>query len=156
MPPLYNKGNAAPQVVDLFSRTVRSLVIEITIVTGTAQYYLGNIRRLQDTLLQQITFPYNSNLTVTAGNVALVSQACIQGAYIKLLDKKGDAIIDTEPVLLWYMDTSISSTIKKGFANLDVDWEKSYIQFPSNTLPAANTGKVMQIVVDYCCQTDAQ
>lgn len=153
---LINKGNAAPQVVDLFSRTVRTLVIEITIHTGTPQYYLGNIRRLQDTLLQQITFPQDELLTKSWGNVDLVSEACIKGCYITLLDKKGDAIVDKEPVLLWFMSTLISATIKKGFANLDVDWEKSYIQFPSNTLPAANDAKILQVVVDYCCQKDVQ
>jgi len=147
-------GNAGAQVVNIFSNTVRSLVIEITVRTGVTQYYLGNIRRLQDTLLQQLIFPYDSVLTRSTGNTVLVSETTIKQAYLTLLNKEGDAIIDHLPVLRWFWDDTTNS-ISIGFADLNVDWEKSYISFPSSTQPDADNGEILQIVVDYCCQKDA-
>lgn len=145
-------GNSAPQVIDIFSRTVRSLVIEVTLATGVTQYYLGNIRRLQDTFLQQINVPYSSNLTVANSGKTLCSQTSIEQAYLTLLDKKGDAIIDHLPLYYWERSNStVAYFTPKGFANLDVDWEKSYVSYPAVTQPNADNGKVLMLCVDYCC-----
>lgn len=150
------KGNAAAEVISLFSRTYRSLGIELTITSTQTKYYFNNIRRLQDTKLQQLAAPWSDDLTVSPlTGTALVSLTTIIQASLTLLDKQGDAIIDTIPLGNWLrnQDTNITGPIK-GFADLDVDWEKSYISFPNNTQPTADNGKVLYLCFDYCCQTE--
>ena len=149
-------GNSAVEVVSLFDRVHRSLGIEILLVATTTKYYFNNIRRLNDTKLQQLAAPWGANFTKSPlTNTTLCSRTSIVQASLTLLDKQGDAIIDTIPLGDWLRDydKNISGNAK-GFNDLEVDWEKSYITFPDTTQPAADAGKVLYLEFDYCCQTE--
>jgi hypothetical protein len=142
------------QVVNKVSNTVRTLDLNITLRTGQTQYYLGNIRRLQDTLLQSILVPVNDALTKNINNTTVVSATSVYQAFLKLIDKKGDAIIDERWLGFYTPDTDYKPF--QVFNNLDVDWEKSYIVYPDATQPNADNGKVLILSIGYCCQKDAQ
>jgi hypothetical protein len=141
------------QVINKVSNTVRTLDLNITLRTGVTQYYLGNVRRLQDTLLQSLLVPVHESLDYNVANTATATTATIYQAFIKLLDKKGDAIIDERWLGFYTPDTTYKPF--QVFENLDVDWEKSYILFPSSTRPDADNGKVIILSIGYCCQKDA-
>lgn len=151
-------GGTALEFVGQFDRIHRSLGIEIVLAATQTKYYFNNIRRLQDTKLQQLTAPWSAVLTKSPlTGTTLCSRTSIIQASLTLLDKQGDAIIDTIPLGNWLRDYDTNITgPAKGFNDLDVDWEKSYISYPNTTQPAADAGEVLYLEFDYCCQTEAQ
>jgi hypothetical protein len=158
MYPNENNGSAVT-VLQNFSETCWMLRVDLPIQTGKTQYFFGNVKRLQDTLLQRFIVVVNSNLTLAAdGSTSLVPESFIDQGYLYLQDRNSQNKIDGNALTYFKVNTSSNATnpayVFPGFKNEDIDWERSYIQFPSSIIAAQN-GKVLSVHIQFMWKKDA-
>lgn len=157
---MYSNDNngASVNVLQNFSEISWMLRVDLNIQTGVIQYRFGNVKRLQDTLLQRFMVLVNSNLTLAAdGSTTLVPESFIDQGYLYLQDRNSQNKIDGIPLTYFKVNTTSTATnpayVFPGFKNEDIDWERSYIQFPSSIVNAQN-GKVLSVDIQFMWKKD--
>jgi len=153
-------NNNAVSVLQNFSKTAWQLSVELTIQTGKTQYYFANFLRLQGTLLQRFYVVVNSNLVYAKnGTTSLAPESFIDQGYVYLQDKDSQNVIDGIPLTNFKVNTTSSANnpayVFQGFDNRDIDWERSYIQWPSaGTIISDQNGKVVPVQIQYVWKKD--
>ncbi len=153
-------NNNAVSVLKNFSETAWQMNVELAIQTGKTQYFFGNIKRLQDTLLQRLYVVVNSNLTLAKnGTTSIAPETFIDQGYVYLQDRNSQNLIDGVPLTNFKVNTTSSATnpayVFQGFDNQDIDWERSYIQWPSSgTIISDQNGKVVPIQIQFVWKKD--
>jgi len=157
MYPNDNNGSAVT-VLQNFSETSWMLRVDLPIQTGKTQYFFGNVKRLQDTLLQRIMVITNTNLDTAAdGSTSLVPESFVDQGYLFLQDRNSQNKIDGIPLTYFKVNTTSSATnpayVFPGFKNEDIDWERSYIQWTSADVTAQN-GKICSVSIQFMWKKD--
>lgn len=152
-----NNGSAV-SVLQNFSETSWMLRVDLPIQTNKIQYFFGNVKRLQDTLLQRLMVIVNSNLDTAAdGSTSLVPESFIDQGYLYLQDRSSQNKIDGIPLTYFKVNTTSSATnpayVFPGFKNEDIDWERSYIQWTSSDVSAQN-GKICSVQIQFMWKKD--
>lgn len=124
------------------------VTIEVTLTTAQ-RYLLNQYQRLNGTLLKQIVVPFDAaNLTTSSTNLPIADNLAVANAYLSLLNTRSEKIVDTVPLLEFIRDNSFQP--QKGLFNEeDIDWTKSYIEYPNAAIPTASTGEVVQLIIIY-------
>lgn len=126
------------------------LVMEITLQTNNATYLLNQFKRLNGTLLKQIVVvEVGTNFTKSPTNKDLASLDATQNGFLSLLDTSSNKIVDTIPLIDFTRDDSFEP--RKGIFpdTPNIDWEQSLIEYADNTIPNANNGKSILLIVHF-------
>lgn len=154
-----DNNGASVNVLQNFSEICWMMRVDLTIQTGKTQYFFGNVKRLQETLLQRFIALTNTNLDTAAdGSTAMVPESFIDQGYLYLQDRNSQNLIDGIPLTYFKVNTTSSATnpayVFPGFKNVDIDWERSYIQWTSADVAAQN-GKVFSTSIQFMWKKDA-
>lgn len=141
----------------LFSKVepYNKLTIEIQLETNQTKYMLNQYQRLNGTRLRQLIVPASDVLTVSSDNNPKADLAAHASAYLYLLDRKSNQVEDTIPLYLYLLAFDNAGAVaffpygKDMFNRTDIDWTKSYIEYADNTIPNAQNGDVVQLIVVY-------
>lgn len=153
-----NNGSAIT-VLNNFSEVSWLINVGLNIKSNQTTYNFGDVKRLQDTLLQRFTVVVNSNLTKAAdGSTDLVPEAFIDQGRLYLQDRNSQNLIDGGiPLTMFKLNTSSNATnpayVFPGFKNMDIDWQRSYIQWPSSIIAAEN-GNVCEVQIQFVWKKD--
>jgi hypothetical protein len=132
---------------------VKMLVLEITLATDKTEYDIPQYQRLNDTRLVDVCIANSQYLTKSSTNKTIASIQAHANGFLNLQNKRSENIVEKIPGFYFMME--LLSTVaffpvgRSKFNMIDIDWTKSKWIYADNTLPNANTGTSVLIVVKY-------
>jgi len=138
-------------LVDLLKgqrRRMYELNIEIVLRSGIASYMLNEYQRLNCTRLRRFYAVYNSDLTKSPTNKDIADPEAYVNAYLCLVSTDSKNLRQNIPLLSLIQDPNYM--LDKMLFDLDtIDWTQSYIFYPDDTIPNAQNGKSIMVIVGY-------
>jgi hypothetical protein len=123
--------------------------LEILLSSNQKRYALGSSQQLNKPsvrLHKIMAYPKTNNTTSPSG-VAIASQTTYDQTYLTLQDPGSNNIVQQECLTFYQINTDIKPV--REFEGQQVDFTKSYIEFPDTTQPTADNGKVIVLDIEY-------
>ena len=127
---------------------VLSQTIQLVINAKQSVYSFQNYLVLEKTLLVDFIVPIYNSMTKTIDNRDLLQAADMANCYLLLNNSRQQSVRKYEPLVNYFRDGAYWPG-KGQFKDARIDWKTSNISFPDLTIPTANDGKVLQVVVYY-------
>jgi hypothetical protein len=145
-----NIGTNAVQVLNSFAALHKELSITVKLSTGVQKYNFSlaqNAQTLQGTKLQNIIYQFSANITKDQNGNTLCPEAVSDSARLFLKDRTGNVLINDGIVLKLFKRENVNVPIQ-AFADVEIDWQNSYIQL-EDTAVVGDNNKVLEIFVNY-------
>jgi len=149
------KGFLATKRAKDIQDTVKTLVLEIVLEASKTSYPIPEYQRLNNTILVDVMAPVSNKLTKSMKNNDIAPAEATINGFLNLQNTRSQNVYEVVPGidLLTAYDTangvSFTPNPRTGFRMLDVDWTKAKWSYPSVTIPAANVGKAVLLIVKY-------
>lgn len=143
-------GNNAVQVLNSFSALNKELSVTVKLQTGVQKYNFSlaqNSQTLQGTKLQNIIYQFSSNITKDQNGNTLCPEAVSDSARLFLKDRTGNTLINDGIVLKLFKRENVNLPVQ-AFADVEIDWQNSYIQLEDAAVVGDNN-KVLEFFVNY-------
>lgn len=124
------------------------LTVQLELKAGERSYSFKTFQVLQNTLLIEFCIPIFNSLTQSPLQKNLLSAADMGNAYLTLNNDRQQTVVKQVPLAYFFRDTAYWQG-KGKFQQSRIDWTTSLIEFPDDTIPDANPGKVIQPVIGY-------
>lgn len=144
------KGNSAVQVLTSFSEICKQLAVTIKLQTGVQKYNFSlaqNSQTLMGTKLQNIIYISDANVTKDQNGNTLAPEAVSDSARLFLKVPNGSTLALDGSLLLEFKRENVNLP-NQAFADLEIDWQNSYIQLESAAVVGDNN-KVIEFFVNY-------
>lgn len=143
-------GTNAVQVLNSFAALNKELSVTVKLQTGVQKYNFSlaqNSQTLQGTKLQNIVYQFSSNITLDANGNTLCPEAVSDSARLFLKDKSGNVLVCDGIVLKMFKRENVNLPVQ-AFADVEIDWQNSYLQLESAAVVGDNN-KVLEFFVNY-------
>lgn len=141
------------QRVKAINNCHKRLVLEINLNANDTSYPIPQYQRLNNTRLIDVSIPTSTYFTKSFKNKDIASVDAHANGFLNLQDNRSSNINELIPginFLQGYQATAGFVQEKRTkFDHINIDWTKSTWQYPSTTIPTANAGKSVIIIVTY-------